>query len=272
MFRRKGGTFTNSERRVQRVRKAVEPPGQARADWEIIVDLANRVIERGRSNGHRGTPQWRYGGPAEVYAEMVRDAPKFSGISHERIEQMGQGIQWPCPTEDHPGTTYLHEGGVLRGRGLFQAVDYRPSLELADETYPLVLSTGRTLYHYNAATQTRRAEQLDEKQPEAFVEVHPRDAKLRGIAQGDQVEVTTRRGKVTCRALVSRQVRRGCIWMPMHFAEARANLLTVDGGDAVTGTAEYKVCAAEVRRIGAGATETFPGSFYRDDGPNPTRR
>ena len=255
-FAEKDGTFTNSERRVQRVRKAVEPPGQARPDWAILVELAARV----------GT-SWSYAGPAAIYAEMVHDAPKFRGISHERIEAEGRGIQWPCPDPSHPGTAYLHEGGVLRGRGLFQAVEYRPSVEQADSEYPLVLSTGRTLYHYNAATQTRRAEQLDEKQPEAFVELHPRDAKMRGIAQGDSVLVRTRRGAVACRAMVSRQVRRGCIWMPMHFSEARANLLTTDAGDPVTGTAEYKVCAAEVVRLDAASCDAFPGSFYREDGP-----
>ena len=260
-FAEKEGTFTNSERRVQRVRKAVEPPAQARADWEILVELAARVGTR-----------WSYDGPADVYREMAKDAPKFSGISHARIDAAGQGIQWPCPTPDHPGTGYLHEGGVLRGKGLFQSVEYRPSLETPDSAFPLVLSTGRTLYHYNAATQTRRADQLDEKQPEAFVEIHPRDAKLRNIAMGDSVEVRTRRGAVTCRAIVSRQVRRGCIWMPMHFAEARANLLTVDGGDPVTGTAEYKVCAASVVRLEAGESETFPGAYYRTDGPVPNTR
>jgi formate dehydrogenase major subunit/formate dehydrogenase alpha subunit len=153
---------------------------------------------------------------------------------------------------------------VLRGKGQFQAVSYRPSAELAGDDYPLVLSTGRTLYHYNAATQTRREPGLKEKQSEAFVEISPRDAKRRGITDGDRVEVSTARGRVEVRALVSKQVRRGCIWMPLHFAEARANLLTNDAGDPVTGTAEYKVCAAEVTRLGAGDQPVMPGSFYRE--------
>ncbi len=251
-FAEKEGVFTNSERRVQRVRKAVEPPGQARADWEILVELANAA-----------GADWHYDSPADIYAEMVADAPKFAGISHRRIDAEGVGIQWPCPDEAHPGTTFLHEGGVLRGRGQFQAVEYRPSAELVDDDYPLILSTGRTLYHYNAATQTRRAPGAAAKQPEAFVEISPRDAKRRGIGDGDRVEVSTRRGRVECRALVSRQVRRGCIWMPLHFAEARANLLTIDSGDVVTGTAEYKVCAAEIRKLADGDGAVFPGSYYR---------
>ncbi len=257
-FAEKEGVFTNSERRVQRVRKAVEPPGQARADWEILVDLAKAC-----------GADWGFDSASAVYDELVRDAPKFLGISHARIDAEGVGLQWPCEDKTHPGTKYLHEGRVLRGKGLFQAVEYRPSLELPSEPYPLVLSTGRTLYHYNAATQTRRTAQLAEKQPEAWIEIHPRDAKMRGIGHGDQVEVTTKRGRVEVRALVSRQVRRGCIWMPMHFPEARANLLTNDQGDPITQTAEYKVCAAQVKRLAPAEDRPFPGSYYAADGPGP---
>jgi formate dehydrogenase major subunit/formate dehydrogenase alpha subunit len=266
VFAEKEGTFTNSERRVQRVRKAVEPPGEARADWEILIDLANAC-----------GGDFKFGSAAEVYAEMVRDADKFTGISHARIDNEVHrgltGIQWPCPAPDHPGTRYLHEGGVLRGKGLFSAVAYRPSMELADEEYGLLLSTGRTLYHYNAATQTRREPGLVEKQPEAFVEIHPRDAKKREIEHGDMVDVSTRRGKLTVRALVSRQVRPGCVWMPLHFGEARANVLTNDAGDAVTQTAEYKGCAAEVVKSEARSdgAAVFPGSYYHEHGPGPGR-
>jgi formate dehydrogenase major subunit/formate dehydrogenase alpha subunit len=256
-FAEKDGVFTNSERRVQRVRKAMEPPGQARADWRIIADLANAC-----------GGQWTFEKASDVYAEMVRDAPKFSGISHDRIDGAGVGLQWPCPDAEHPGTGYLHEGGVLRGKGLFQSVEYRPSSEPADDEYPLVMSTGRTLYHYNAATQTRRTPGLAAKQPEAFVEIHPRDAGKRDIRRGDLVEVRSRRGAVRVRAILSRQVRRGCIWMPLHFAEARANLLTVDAGDTVTGTAEYKVCAAQVSKVADDSSVVdFPGAYYHEAGP-----
>ncbi len=254
-FAEKDGTFTNSERRVQLVRKAVEPPGEARADWQVLIELAKAC-----------GANWSFDTPAEIFAELACNAPKFAGISHERIDARGEGLQWPCPSADHDGTRYLHEGGVLRGKGLFQAVDYRPSVECADEEYPLVLSTGRTLYHYNSATQTTRSAGLPEKQPEAYVELHPRNAGERGIEDGDLVEVLSRRGSLRCRAVLSRQVRKGCIWMPFHFAGARANLLTVDHGDAVTGTAEYKVCATEVRPLSASAQDNkplFPGAFFR---------
>ncbi|MBW2288505.1 MAG: molybdopterin-dependent oxidoreductase [Deltaproteobacteria bacterium] len=264
VYAEKDGVFTNSERRVQMVRKAVEPPGQARADWQILTALA-------RACG----AAWSYTGAAEIYAEMAEHAPKFAGIRHERIEHERpgglSGLQWPCPDEHHPGTPILHEGGVLRGKGLFQAVEYRPPMELADEEYGLLLSTGRTLYHYNAATQTRRETGLTLKQPEPFVEIHPRDAKRRGVETDDFVDVSTRRGRIRVRAIISRQVRPGCIWIPLHFREARANLLTNDVGDRVTGTAEYKVCAAEVEKAVAAeaGSARFPGSYYRLDGPGP---
>jgi formate dehydrogenase major subunit/formate dehydrogenase alpha subunit len=253
-FAEKEGVFTNSERRVQRVRKAVEPPGQARADWRILVDLANAA-----------GAQWRYEDAGEIYAEMAALSPKFAGISHARIDREG-GLQWPCVTPDDPGTRYLHEGGVLRGKGLFQAVEYRPSAELPDDTYPLSLSTGRTLYHYNADTQTRCDEGLETKQPEAFIEIDAADAQARNIADGDLIEVVTRRGRVRVQAMYSVQVRQGCIWMPFHFAQARANVLTLPDGDEVTGTAEYKVCAAEVRlpqKKERKKGRPFPGAFQR---------
>ncbi len=259
-FAEKDGVFTNSERRVQLVRKGVEPPGQAKADWRIIMELANAC-----------GADWHYEHPREIYAELANGAPKFAGISHERIDERGEGLQWPCVDADDPGTTYLHEGRVLRGdgRGLFQAVEYRPSAEQPDDDYPLVVSTGRTLYHYNAATQTRRAPGLDEKQPTAFIEIHPRDARKRGIEHGDLVDVSSRRGHVRVHAILSRQVKRGCIWMPLHFPDARANLLTNDAGDEVTGTAEYKVCAAQVVKVDAVDKAVFPGSYYYEAGPGP---
>jgi predicted molibdopterin-dependent oxidoreductase YjgC len=250
-FAEKDGVFTNSERRVQLVRKGVEPPGEARADWKILIDLANAC-----------GADWKYENAAEIYAEMVADTPKFVGISHERINDRNEGLQWPCESSTDDGTEYLHKGSILRGKGQFQAVEYRPSLELACDDYPLVMSTGRTLYHYNAATQTRRDSGTHEKQPEAFVEMHRFDARQREIKDGEMVAIRTRRGEVECRVIISKQVKKGSIWMPLHFAEARANLLTNDVGDSVTGTAEFKVCAAEVTRVESVAEERFPGNYY----------
>ena len=249
-FAEKDGVFTNSDRRVQRVHKAVDPPGQARADWQILLEIMRRV----------GLKQPDYAHPGEIYAEMAALSPKFAGISYERLEKEG-GLQWPVPTADAPSTEYLHKDGVLRGKGLFQPVEYRPPFEAADPEYPLVLSTGRTLYHYNAATQTRRSEGLSGKQPECFVEVHPKDARHLGLEDGQLADVETRRGKVRCRVMVSRQVRRGSIWMPFHFPDALTNRLTTDAGDAVTGTGEYKVCAARLVPVAKRSEHAFPGSY-----------
>jgi predicted molibdopterin-dependent oxidoreductase YjgC len=208
-----------------------------------------------------GLEQPDYAHPREVYAELAALAPKFAGISHERIEREG-GLQWPVPTPEAPSTEYLHKGGVLRGKGLFQPVEFAPPFEVEDAEYPLVLSTGRTLYHYNAATQTRRNAGLTAKQPEAFVEIHPWNARQLGIADGQLVDVVSRRGRVRCRAMVSRQVRRNSIWMPFHFPEARTNALTTDAGDKVTGTGEYKVCAARLEAVTDSAPKrVFPGAF-----------
>jgi predicted molibdopterin-dependent oxidoreductase YjgC len=243
-FAEKDGVFTNSDRRVQRVRKAVSPPGEARADWEIVCDLARAV----------GYPMPHYANPGEVYAEMAALSDKFAGISHERIDADG-GLQWPCPTPEHPGTTYLHGDGPLVGIAPFQPIAYRPSDELPDEEYPLLLSTGRTLYHYNCGTQTRRASGPMAKQRHNFIEMHPRDARRRDLADGDVVRVSSRRGEVDAHVAVSPKMRRGCVWMPLHFPESLTNRLTNDAGDTVTGTGEYKVCAVTVSRVDRGAAK-----------------
>ena len=236
-FAEKDGVFTNSDRRVQRVRKAVDPPGNARADWEILCDVARAV----------GYPMPHYASAAEVYDELAAVAPKFAGISHARIDNEG-GLQWPCPTPDHPGTPTLHVDGPIRGRGIFEAVEYRPSAELPDQEYPLVLSTGRTLYHYNAATQTRRDPGTVAKNEHNFVEVHRSDARKLNLSDGEEVQVVSRRGEVPAKVWLSGRMRPGCVWMPLHFSEARANLLTNDAGDPITQTAEYKVCAVRIDR------------------------
>jgi formate dehydrogenase alpha subunit len=238
-FAEKDGVFTNSDRRVQRVRKAVEPPGQAKADWQILVELSAAC----------GYEMPDYQSPADVYAEMASLTDQFRGISHERIEAEG-GLQWPCPTPDHPGTPTLHGDGPLKGKGEFQGVAYRPSAELPDEHYPLVLSTGRTLYHYNCGTQTLRADGAMLKQPENFVEMHKRDARKRGLADGQKVVVESRRGAITAVVNVSPRMRKGCVWMPLHFPDSLTNHLTNDAGDAITGTGEYKVCAVTIRAVG----------------------
>jgi predicted molibdopterin-dependent oxidoreductase YjgC len=231
----KDGTFTNTERRVQRIRKAVEPPGEARADWKILCDLATAM-------GHRMS----YNHPGEVFDEMASLAPSMAGISFDRIEAVG--LQWPCPTKDHPGTLFLHKDRFTRGKGLFHAITFRPPAEVPDGEYPLILSTGRTLYHYNVGNMTRKTDSISQKQPENFVEVHVDDAAALGIRSGDMVRVATRRGQVVVRAHVARKVRPGALWMPFHFIESSTNLLTNDAFDTVTKTGEYKACAARMEK------------------------
>jgi len=237
-FAEKDGVFTNSDRRVQRVRKAVSPPGEARPDWQILSELA-------RLSGY---PMPDYAGPGEIYAELAALTDKFQGISHERIEAEG-GLQWPCPSLGHAGTPTLHAGGPIKGKAPFQAIVYRPSAELPDDEFPLLLSTGRTLYHYNAGTQTLRAAGAVARQPENFIEMHRKDAKRRGFRDGERVRVSSRRGAIEARVMVSPRMRLGCVWMPLHFPDSPTNHLTNDAGDPITSTGEYKVCAVRVSTL-----------------------
>jgi len=234
-FAEKDGSFTNTERRVQRVRKAVEPPGEARGDWEIICDLAARL---GLS--------MEYDGPAAIMYELAGLAPIYGGISFERIE--GQGLQWPCPDREHPGTPFLHEGGFKRGRGKFHAVQFRDSAELPDEDYPYLLTTGRVLHQFHTGTMSRRTPGIEQVSPPAPFEINPADAAREGIAEGDLVEVSTRRGTVRARTVATERSPRGTIFMPFHFREAAANVLTNDALDPVAKIPEFKVCAARLKK------------------------
>ncbi len=234
-FAEKDGTFTNTERRVQRVRKAVDPPGEAKPDWQILCLVSTAM----------GYPL-KYDHPSEIFDEMAGLTPSYAGISYERIDKVG--LQWPCPTKDHPGTGYLHEGRFARGKGLFHVIKFRPPAEVPDEMYPFVLSTGRTLYNYNVGNMSRKSGAIHQKQRENFVEVNLDDAERLGIRDGGQARVVTRRGALVVTARVGRRVRPGAIWMPFHFAEAPTNLLTNDAFDNITRTAEYKCCAARLEK------------------------
>jgi formate dehydrogenase alpha subunit len=237
-FAEKDGTFTNTERRVQRVRKAVDPPGQARQDWQIICELATRM----------GYPM-SYASPEAIFEEMRALTPSYAGMTYARLE--GRGLQWPCPTETHPGTPYLHHGGkCTRGLGLFHAIEYLPPREVPDAEYPLVLTTGRSLYHYHTGTMTRRAKALDAHVPAAEVEINPALAARLGVKSGDLVKVSTRRGSLQVRARVTDIIGEDVIFMTFHFAEAAVNWLTnADSLDPVAKIPEYKVCAARVERV-----------------------
>lgn len=232
-FAEKAGTFTNSERRVQRVRKSIDPPGNARTDLQILMDVAMQL-------GH----DWGGDNPQKVWDEFAALSPKFSGIHYSRIEDVG--LQWPCPDSEHPGTKFLHEGAPLRGKGLLYAVDHVPPGEEPCGEYPTLLTTGRTLFHYNAATMTLRSPGNVQKQHLPFVEISPEDAREFGFAQGQTIRMQSRRGEVEVCAEVTDRVHPGVVWMGMHYPEARANLLTSDAKDPEIGVPEYKVTAVRL--------------------------
>jgi predicted molibdopterin-dependent oxidoreductase YjgC len=235
-FVEKDGTFTNTERRVQRVRQAIEPLGKARPDWQIICDLSSRL----------GYPM-KYGSPAEVMEEIASLTPSYGGIRYHRLE--GLGLQWPCPTSDHPGTPFLHKDKFSRGKGKFHVVPYVPAPELPDEEYPFLLTTGRVLYHYHTLV-TRKSKGLSEIYPEGVVEVNPEDARRLGIQPDNGlVEVASRRGKVKVKAKVSDRLPPGVVFMTFHFKEAAANLLTLDALDPVAKIPEFKVCAVKIQKV-----------------------
>lgn len=232
-FAEKEGTFTNTERRIQRVRQAIEPIGASRPDWRIICDLAARL----------GYPM-NYGEPEEVMAEIASLTPVYAGVSYPRLD--AAGLQWPVPAADHPGTKYLHEDGHFTcGLGYFQPIDYAPPAEVPDDTYPFLLTTGRILYHYNVSTH-RRSRHLTAHRPEELVMVHPDDAARLGLADGAMAAVSSRRGRVRAKAQITDAVPPGVVWMSFHFPATPTNEITSGAYDKVTKTYEYKVCAVRI--------------------------
>ena len=246
----KEGTFTNTDRRVQRVRKALEPRGQARADWEIICDLAGRIEKKlGRPN----TAFWAYKAPEEVLEEMGRVVPEYAGVKYRRIEK--QGLQTPVWDDNHPGTPFLFAESFPLGRGKFHPLEYVPAVEMPDEEYPFILTTGRLLEHWHGGTLTRHSK-LDDLYPQARVEINPADGAHLKIEDGQAVRVSSRRGTVVLRAWVTERTTVGVVFIPMHFAEAAANLLTIDALDPLAKIPEYKACA--VRIVPADKEELAP--------------
>jgi formate dehydrogenase alpha subunit len=241
----KEGTFTNTDRRVQRVRKALAPRGQARADWEIICDLAGRIEKK---LGSHQTAVWAYRSPAEVLEEMGRVVPEYAGVKYSRIEK--QGLQTPVWDDNHPGTPYLFAETFPSGKGKFHPLEYVPAVEMPDDEYPFILTTGRLLEHWHGGTLTRHSK-LDDLYPSARVEINPADAARLKIADGEAVRVSSRRGTVVLRAWVTQRTTVGVVFIPMHFHEAAANLLTIDALDPLAKIPEYKACAVRVVAVDA---------------------
>lgn len=238
----KEGTFTNTDRRVQRVRQAIPPIGQARPDWEIICDLAARIEKRLQ---RPASAYWQYQHPSEILAEMGSMVPDYAGITYPRIEKTG--LQTPVPDPDHPGTTYLYSQTFPRGRAKFHPLEYVPNAEMPDEEYPLVLSTGRVLEHWHGGTLTRHS-WMDDLFPEALMDIHPSDASRLKIEDNDPVRVTSRRGSIVLRARVTTKTNIGVVFIPFHFREAAANLLTTDAVDPQAKIPEYKAGVVRVTR------------------------
>jgi predicted molibdopterin-dependent oxidoreductase YjgC len=236
-FAEKDGTFSNTERRVQRVRKAIKPVGNCKPDWQILMDLLNKLgIEK------------RYASAEEVFNEITTVTPSYGGISYERLEELGS-LQWPCPTPDHAGTKFLHSGKVARGLGLFKPAVYKPSAELPDADYPYIMTTGRVLYHYHTRTMTGKVDGLNKLSPASFVEINPALAEKLGVTDGEMVAVSTRRGQIEVAAKVTAKLKENVIFMPFHFAVGAANVLTNTALDPIAKIPEYKVCAASVKKI-----------------------
>ncbi len=249
-FAEKDGTFTNTERRIQRIRRAIPRKGAARPDGEIICDLSARL-------GHPMV----YRSPAEVMDEIARLTPSYGGVSYARLE--GEGLQWPCPTPSHPGTPILHVTGFPRGRARLHGVSYVPPDERPDAEFPLVLTTGRVLYQYHSRTMTGRSPGLDALRPEPEVEINPQDAERLGIRSGDRVRLVSRRGMVEVNASVTERVAPGLVFLPFHYAQGAANLLTNPALDPVARIPELKVCAV---RLEVPARSGRSGQACRDGG------
>jgi formate dehydrogenase alpha subunit len=248
-FAEKEGTFTGTDRRLQRVRQAIPPLGDSRADWEIICQVARRVKARlGQETD--GTPYggWDYASPQEVMEEIAAVTPIYGGVSYERLEE-GGSLQWPVPTGDHPGTPYLHQGKFSRGLGKFNPVEWKPPAEEPDPEYPFTLTTGRIMFHFHTGTMTRRSEKLHNEVPEAYAEINPADAALLEIEQGARMRLVSRRGEIELKARITPRVPEKVVFVPFHFTEARANVLTQMALDPVAKIPEYKVSAIRVERI-----------------------
>ena len=239
-FAEKDGTFTSSERRVQRIRKAVNSPGTAKSDLDIIDQIYKRIVGKGDLSV---SPE-----PSAVFAEVATLWPGIAGINYGRLE--GDGVQWPCPSEAHPGTEYLFKESFSRegGKALFTPVPFVSSKELPDKDYPYVLTTGRELFHYHTGTMTRRSTGLNAVAPEAFVEVNPADADVLGVAQGEFLTVSSRRGSIKLKARVSNIVPPKVVFIPFHYSEAAANELTSDAMDPICKIMEAKVCAVHIEK------------------------
>lgn len=234
-YAEKNGTFTNTERRVQLVRKAIDPLC-GKDEWMIVCKIANRL-------GYK----MNYESSRQIMDEISKLTPIYGGISHNRLEY--GGVQCPCPVKDHPGTRYLYKNGFPKGKGKFHAIEYKYPDEMPDKKYPYLLTTGRVLVHYNTGTMTRRSGTLNREVPNGFVEINPADAKNIGVLDGQKVKVSTRRGSISINAMITDVVPEKTLFIPIHFSKEVINVLTNSALDPISKIPEFKVCAANIDRV-----------------------
>jgi formate dehydrogenase alpha subunit len=253
-FAEKNGTFTNTERRVQRVRAALPIRDDARRDLDIICDLGQRLSStdsvtesRTKTDVVHPVSDWNYAGASAVWDEMAALTPSMAGISYERLDH--SGLQWPCPTPEHPGTPILHKEKFTRGLGKFTPLTFREPVENPDEEYPFTLNTGRILQHWHGGTMSRRSEGLDWIVPEGEIQINDEDGAMLGVTSGEMIRVTSRRGEATGKVRLTDKLPRGMVFMTFHFVEVPANALTGDAVDPVAKIPEYKVSAVKVERV-----------------------
>jgi predicted molibdopterin-dependent oxidoreductase YjgC len=231
------GTLTNTERRIQRVRAAVPPPGEAKPDWEILSMLANAL----------SIPGFEYDSPKEVFNELCDVAPIYAGVDWDMVDD-GR-YQWPVPYKGHPGTPRLHEDGFISGKALFRVIGFRDPAETVDEEYPVWLTTGRRLQNYHTRTQTGRSSGIEYLAPEEYLEVHPDNVNKWGLTDGGWAKVTSRRGEIKIKVKATPRSPRGTVFASFSFAETPVNMLTGSGYDPTTHTAELKVCTVRVEPL-----------------------
>jgi formate dehydrogenase major subunit/formate dehydrogenase alpha subunit len=245
----KSGTTTNTDRRIQLVRQSLPPCGDARPDWSITSELARRVLAREGRVPIGPQAGWDYAAPAEIMTEIAALTPIYGGIRYDRLER-GEALHWPVPAIDHPGTPLLHVGRFTRGLGKFHVTEHLPPEELPDDEYPMVLTTGRVLYHWHGAEMTRRSQALLELYPETVVEISPEDAARIGLNGQTLVRVISRRGEMVARALVTDRVSLGLVFGSFHFpGRQNVNNLTIAALDPVAKIPEYKVCAVRLEAV-----------------------
>lgn len=236
-YAEKDGTITTTDRRVQLIRKAIEPIGQSLPDWKIICNFAKKM----------GSKEFEFNHPSEIMDEIASLAPIYGGISFERI--YAKGLHWPCPNKEHPGTPVLHKEKFTRGKGAFIAIEFKEPAELPDDEFPLILTTGRVIFHFHTGTMSRRTKILNQESPTGFVEIHPDDAKKLGIFPDEIVKVKSRRGEIEIRAYVTDKITPGVVFIPFHYAECAANVLTNPALDPVAKIPEFKACACRIEKI-----------------------